>query len=403
MLRQSGDLSGNRRTALLMTPEAPYPMMGGGPMRTASVLEYLAQKYTVDVIVFREPGAPDPRTAFPADLVRNVTVIDLPYHSNTQAARVTRNAKRLVRGVPPLVDRFSGFDVSVQDAVKGHEYKVAVVEHFWCANYFEVLEACCETLVLDLHNIESVLLARCADTENWFGRNALSRFSRVCADMERRVIPHFSMVLVTSEADRAQLQHISPDSKFVVYPNAVPLVKEPKAARRDEIVFSGNLEYHPNRSAIEWFAADVWPEVRRRFPHVNWRLVGRKHESAAERFAGDARIEVAGPVQDAVAEIGRAKVAIAPILAGSGTRFKILEAWAAGTPVVSTKLGAEGLPGVDGEHFLMADDAAAFAGMVGKLLESSELRDRIAVNARALYEAQFTWEAGWRLLERAGL
>src|SRR3982074_1846742 len=142
MLRQSGDSNDKRRTALLLTPEAPYPMMGGGPMRTASILEYLAKKYTVDVIVFREPGAPDPRTAFPADLVRKVTVIDLPYHSNTQAAKVARNAKRLVRGVPPLVDRFSGFDVSVKEAVAGREYSVAVVEHFWCANYFEALEKC---------------------------------------------------------------------------------------------------------------------------------------------------------------------------------------------------------------------------------------------------------------------
>ncbi len=105
-----------------------------------------------------------------------------------------------------------------------------------------------------------------------------------------------------------------------------------------------------------------------------WRLVGKNPESVEKLVAGDPRIELSGPVEDAVAELARAQVAVVPLLAGSGTRFKILEAWAAALPVVSTTIGAEGLPVRDGEHMLLADTAAAFAEAVSRLLACKELR-----------------------------
>ena len=89
--------------------------------------------------------------------------------------------------------------------------------------------------------------------------------------------------------------------------------------------------------------------------------------------SGDPRIELVGPVADAVPELARAKVAIVPLLAGSGTRVKIIEAWAAGVPVVSTPLGAEGLPARAGEHLLLADDAPGFRDAVSSLLASPAL------------------------------
>src|ERR671912_469891 len=89
--------------ALLLSPEAPYPPRGGQQMRTASLLHYLAKTYDIDLITFREPGQPDPRSALPQGLIRRITVIDLPVHSKRALARATRNLGRLARGVPPLI------------------------------------------------------------------------------------------------------------------------------------------------------------------------------------------------------------------------------------------------------------------------------------------------------------
>jgi glycosyltransferase involved in cell wall biosynthesis len=103
-------------------------------------------------------------------------------------------------------------------------------------------------------------------------------------------------------------------------------------------------------------------------------------------------------VEDAVAELARAQVAVVPLLAGSGTRFKILEAWAAAVPVVSTSLGAEGLPVLDGEHLLLADTAPAFADAVSRLLTCRDLRSVIGNSGRLLLEKEFTWVSAWSSL-----
>ena len=163
------------------------------------------------------------------------------------------------------------------------------------------------------------------------------------------------------------------------------------------MVFSGNLEYHPNLSAVRFFHREVWPLLRAESPNLIWRLIGKNPEAVRGLVSGDDRIEIVGPVEDAVCELARAKVAVVPLLAGSGTRFKILEAWAAGLPVVSTTIGAEGLPVSHEEHeILLADTGAAFARAVSRLLKSPELGERLATSGRLLLEKEFTWEAAWQ-------
>ncbi len=105
-------------------------------------------------------------------------------------------------------------------------------------------------------------------------------------------------------------------------------------------------------------------------------------------------------MEDAIGHLAAAKVAVVPILSGSGTRLKIIEAWAAGTAVVSTSLGAEGLPARDGENILLADDPSSFSGAVSRLLESPAERERIGRAGRDRYEREFTWESAWGMLDR---
>jgi glycosyltransferase involved in cell wall biosynthesis len=158
------------------------------------------------------------------------------------------------------------------------------------------------------------------------------------------------------------------------------------------------MEYHPNRSAVRFFGRDIWPRLRAAHPGLIWRLVGKNPDAVSGFIKGEERVEVTGEVEDAVAELARAEVAVAPLLAGSGTRLKILEAWSAGTPVVSTRIGAEGLPVRDGEHLLLADEPVAFADAVSRLLECRGLRERLAAAGRLLLEKEFTWENAWRKL-----
>jgi len=227
-------------------------------------------------------------------------------------------------------------------------------------------------------------------------------FRRASLKLERFWLPRFSDVLATSEADAETVRGIAPAAHVRVYPNAIPWKPPadlPAPGNADVLVFSGNMEYHPNLSAVRFFRGEVWPLLRARWPDLIWRLVGKNPGAVRGLVADDPRIELHGPVDDAVIELSRGGIAVVPLLAGSGTRFKILEAWAAGLPVVSTTVGAEGLPVAHERELLLADGAAPFAQAVSRLLTCTELRDRLTTAGRLLLQKEFTWEAAWRRLD----
>lgn len=387
-----------RPLALFLAAETPYPLAGGGALRSASLLNYLARTRDVDMIVFRQPGSPDPASQTPPGLTRRIVSIDLPETGRGTAARALRNAVRLARETPPLVDRFAGFGRQIAEAIAGRRYEIGVVEHFWCAPYWEQVSRLCGRTALDLHNIESVLHGRCAQVERGATAFAHRVFRQAALELERLWLPRYSCVLTASEHDAGLARAIAPGAQVAVYPNAIPLAPPPPRMDEEAIVFSGNMEYHPNIAAVRFFRAEVWPRLRERWPALVWRLVGKNPDAVKQYTSGDPRIQVAGPVDDAVRELARARAAVVPVLAGSGTRFKILEAWAAGIPVVSTSVGAEGLPARDGENILLADTGPAFAETVSRLLASPPLRGRLGVAGRRLLEREFTWETAWTKL-----
>jgi glycosyltransferase involved in cell wall biosynthesis len=360
-------------SALLLSPEAPVSGSGGGGLRSACLLAYLRSRYSVEVASFR-----------------------LPPHSKTLLARAWRNGGRFMRGVPPLYDRYSGFESQLAPVLRGRRFTIGVIEHFWCASYARALRPYCHRLVLDLHNIESELTRNYARAAHGLDAIANARFANAYRRLEQKWLPEFDTILVASEEDRRRVDHPS----VHVVPNAIPEVKCPCAAGSDSVVFSGNLEYHPNVQAIRWFRSEIWPRVRDR---VEWRLIGRNPEAVREIVVGDSRIRLVGPVDDAVAAIAEAKVCIVPLLSGSGTRFKILEAWAAARAVVSTTLGAEGLGARSGEHLVIADSPVEFANAILQLLDDSGLRDKLGKAGRALYLDRYTWRAAWKTLEETGL
>jgi glycosyltransferase involved in cell wall biosynthesis len=400
MTKRSGDSpTPERPRALFLAPEAPYPLEGGGALRAASLFEYLATRYEVDVIVFREPGAPDPASLFPPGRARLIHVIDLPPHSGTAMARAARNAGRLLRGTPPLVDRFGGFGAKVTAFIRERTYAVALIEHFWCAPYVQQVAAAAKLTVLDLHNVESVLHARCAKTEPLPMALAHHAFRRASLALEKRWLPRFDTLLVASQNDARQVERISPGARMQVYANAIPSIAQPPIPEREVIAFSGNFGYHPNVTGMRFFVSEVWPGLRAQWPNLALRVIGKNAESVRGIAKDDPRIQLSGPVANAVEELAAAKLVVVPLLAGSGTRLKIIEAWAAGRAVVSTRIGAEGLPARDGENILLADEPAKFAEAVSALLASPAERARLGQAGHALFELHFTWERVWETLD----
>ena len=399
-MRPSGDSGSPMRRALFLCPEPPYPLMGGGAMRSASVLAWLARRYdAVDAIFFRQPGHDDPRAAIPRNLIQRALVLELPFHGKEGIARIVRNVRRLAAGIPPLVDRFSGFERQAREFSADYRYDLGVIEHFWCAPYLSAIRENCGQVLLDLHNIESVWHRRLAATENWAAAVALRRFGARCRSLEREWLPRFDAVLTPSEDDARLVRGLAPGARASLYPNAIPELTQPLRVEEDAIAFSGNLEYRPNQDAVRYFAREIWPGLRAEWPDLRWRIIGKNPHGVFADVRGDRRIELTGPVDDAVAELAKAKVAVVPVRAGSGTRIKILEAWAAGTAVVSTTIGAEGLDAVSGEQLLLADDPSEFRESVSALLASHNKRQRLGESGRLRYQEQYSWTACEGLLD----
>lgn len=391
---------------LLLTPEAPYPLHGGGAFRVASLLHYFARFAQVDLILISDTAEP---ASVPPGLVRSQQVIRLGHHDRGAPARYLRNARRALRGVPPLIDRLSRLSDSIEQAIRtmgGRHYDLGLIEHFWCAPYVELLGRFCTETVLDLHNIESVLHERCAGVSGGLIRAGHRRFAAASQKLESTLLPRFSAVLATSEEDARTVRVIAPAACVHVYPNSIPWVDAPQLPESPRLVFSGNFEYHPNIDAVEFLVSEIWPRIRKLRPELRLRLVGRGDHFIRHLLPQgspvETGIEVTGPVEDSLAEIAQARIVLAPLRAGSGTRIKILEAWAAARCVVATPVAAEGLSAADDVNIVLESNPAAFAARVADLAADQSSRCRLGAAGRRTFTDHYTWKAVWKHLD-AGL
>lgn len=392
-------------SALFLTAESPYPMVGGGALRSASVLGYLLQKYETDVICFRQPeAAPVDWPAIAAlQNVRSWREIVLPVHGRSALERSLRNARRAVNGVPPLVDRFAGFSGQVGEALGAERYDVAVVEHFWCATYAPQLRPHCGRLVLDLHNLESLWHERCARVLNPLVAPIHHAFARAAARMERELLPQFDLILATSKQECHSVADRFPALRTTVVPNTLQWRERPSLRKEPSIVFSGNMDYLPNQKAVRHFARAIWPEVRRHNPGLHWKILGKAAAKVLPLVGSTSNVTILSDPEDAMIEIARSQAAVVPLTTGTGTRLKIIEAWSAGCPVVSTPIGAEGLDYQDGVNILIEESAKRFAQAVLRVVEDRSLAESLANAGRSRFEESYSWNSAWAALRICGL
>ena len=158
------------------------------------------------------------------------------------------------------------------------------------------------------------------------------------------------------------------------------------------MLFFGNLGYFHNQEPARFLAAEVLPRVRERVPGTTLRVAGARPSAALRHALARAGAELVDSPPDMPAELRRAAVAVLPMFSGSGIKNKVLEAFSIGLPVVSNRLGIEGVAGaLPGEHYLLAEGGEEIAAAVGRLLEDEAERRRLAVAGRALVERSYTW------------
>lgn len=369
----------------------PYPPADGGRIRAFEVLRRLSADFAVEAVSCSDVDERDAVLALAAHGVRATVV---PRQRRTAAVATAFTTRRSIASAlcaSPAMDRLVAERFATRDAdvvlttstlVSRSALRTPVP---W---------------VLDAQNVESVLADRLATTP---GHPALYRaYARREASMRRReevaAWTNASSILAMSPEDRERVLARAPQSRVVVAPNGVDAARFahlPPSPPSGYLVFVGKLDYRPNAQGVRWFCDEVLPLVHAVRPEARLRIVGAGAPGTVTSLAARPGVEVVGPVDDVTGELAGAAACIVPLLAGSGTRLKALEAFAAGRPVISTSIGVEGIPAQHGRHLLVGDTATAFADNVLRLLTDGALRSALVRRARDLALA-FAWDRAAR-------
>lgn len=326
--------------------------------------------------------------------------------SDERAARFGRQPQRAYN----LIARPIGQKIlahTVGRDLRSFAPQVVIFEEYKCAALASGIGGLPATVIYDAHNVEARLRPELAGD----GR-ALGRVARSIVRREHRLAAIADQIWTCSEVDRIDaMRRLSTGAPVCVVPNVVDprryqivydANEQPSPDGAPDLVFCGSFNYRPNQQAADLLVRRIFPAIVKELPRARLRLVGRNPTAemgaAAKR---DPRIVVTGSVPDPVEHLRGGCFCLVPLLTGGGTRLKILEAFASGCPVISTRKGAEGLAATDGEHLLLAETPDEFAAATVRLFQDAELRRRIVGQAHDLVIALYSPEALHRQIKAA--
>lgn len=382
--------SGNAGRILFLSHLNPYGVERGASLRTRGLVDTLAGAFDVDLLALDREAV----LTTPADAPRSEV-------HPAQQARGLRflgaNLASLATGRPYTWFAYGSepFDRALRARLESGTIDIVHVDSIDLLRYLPHLGRVPFTLTH--HNVESDLLRRQSDATAGSARRTYLRLqARRIAVAEAEWSPRAVANIMVSEEDAVLLRHVAPSAKTHVIPNGIdtrffaPLPGEP---RRYDAIFTGGLDYGPNRVGIDWFFREVIPLIMERHPGFSAALVGAAGADTRATAARWPALELPGYVPDVRPWLARAGFGLVPLLSGGGTRVKILTAWSMGLPVVSTTLGCEGLGLVDGEHGLIRDSAADFADAVATLARSADRCAAMGAAGRELVRRRYSWEA----------
>src|SRR5947207_12804890 len=252
-------------------------------------------------------------------------------------------------------------------------------------------------MVLDAHNVEAEIMERLAESAPRWQRKGLRWQAGRIRELERALARNMDLVFTCSEKDAVAFREMGARRVRVV-PNAIPPLPAPLVAQRQDVVFVGSLDWRPNAAAAVLLAKEIWPRCRALLPGARLAIVGRNPPAHVQALAAH-DILVEGSVPSVRPYLDRAFATAIPLRAGSGTRIKILEAWAAGVPVIASRIAAEGLPYTDGRDLILAEEPGEFARALVRLWRDRQLADDLAAEGRKTVEPFTADKIGERLAQ----
>ncbi len=385
---------------LFITPRTPYPPLRGDQTRAYHLIRHLSQRHDVTVLI---PTQPKPIPEEHQTQKRlNARFIHIPSNRLGYAKSLLNS---ITEGWPLQTALFSPPDLiaGVQDLLEKETFDLVHLHTARMAPLLQILKGL--PRVIDFIDALSLNLQQRAQIAPWPLKGLLLMEAVRMKRLEEKLIGDTDGQVVTSRRDKEALGgyptiHVIPNG--VDIPSLTPR-NSGKLSEGKIIIFSGRMGYPPNAEAAILFSRNIWPKILQREPSAQLWIVGADPPRRVLNLSKLPNVKVTGYVPHIGDYLAQATVAVAPIRRGTGIQNKILEAMAAGTPVVTTPIGAGGIEATPGEHLLVAKNDEEFVEQVVALLRDPSLRADLAKRALELIQEKYTWEKVTSLLEKVYL
>ena len=403
---------------LMISATFPYPpTKGGTQVRTFNLLKYLQQKnHSVTIATLRDNTVSDAEVTALRNIVSELVIFDRPTSIATGVwNKLQRSLEFITTGTPSSVRSSYSPDLQAWITQAVHDFKFDAITCEHSVNEIYIDPTWKRTLPVSV-NIHSSVYATCKNQlETGTAEKPLR--DRINLPLlkryEERFSQKFSTLIVTTPDDASQFTTFAPQTPINIIPNGVDFndfpYREANAidpAAPSDLIFIGAMDNLANIDAARFLAHEIFPQVQKRYPTTRLLLVGSRPVPEVLSLAKPNEIIVTGAVPSMADYLHQARVCVIPMRTGFGIKNKTLEAMAAGTPVVSSDRGLEGLEVSTGSApenvlALRANTPAEYVTAISTLFDRPDLRQTLSRSARAYIERDFTWEQAGLHYERA--
>jgi glycosyltransferase involved in cell wall biosynthesis len=386
---------------LWICPSFLHPTDRGGQIRTLGTLKELHKRHEIHFAALNSSKNSEGPLRSSEYSSRHFSV-DHYAPSRQSLGIIPQLAGCIVNAMPLAVSRYCSRKLKreIDFLIATEHYDSIVCDFLAAAPNLADLGQC----VLFQHNVETTIWQRHAEqSHSLLKRLFFQMQARKMEAYEKKICRTAKHVIAVSEIDASRIKRMCGIESVTSVPTGVDVeyfAPRGVASHLSDIVFCGSMDWLPNVDACVHFLSEVLPSIRDKLPGATFTVAGRSPDAKVlKAVQGLTGVYVTGKVEDMRPCLWGSKISVVPIRIGGGTRLKIYECMAAGIPVVSTTVGAEGLRYKDGEDIVLADDPDGFAAACVRLLTDDTARDAIARKALGRAQSEFSWEAVSREFE----
>ena len=322
----------------------------------------------------------------------------VPFRGYNSIPNLTRGVIER-RPVNYMKYREAHFGSVVQSLLEKHDYHVVIVDYSAMGWYaFEVKKQSRAALITRWHNVDTLIWERWSETKRdpirgWLGRTQTGFVRR----FESELAVASDLCLTVGARDTELLKTLAPEANVEFLPPGIDVDHYTPAGRTREphsiVLLASDYCWHPNYDAAKWLCQEIMPQVWREIPDAKVYMTGRNATSEMKSWTKPGLVELTGFVPDDRDVIAKGSVLVVPMRLGGGVKLKVLTAFASAKAVVTTTVGAEGIPGLkDGQQLLIRDESSDFADAITQLLRSDATRESIERAGHDFARRNYSWD-----------